>query len=240
MIISKIYLYFVELLTHYQPLLTIVNLIKDLFDRGGAKNQKPATIGNFLTIAISTATLISGFSEGLLSLFTHYSGAFPLLIKVIPLIMLVVLLTLSVHAFTKKKKEKKGVVYNYSNFVRQLSKVFAVLSITALVYSSLFLYNRLKPLEQPLIILIKSLDGEPVRNTDIRILDESEKDITKGIATTDTENGMVILSAKSEIDLNCFLLVVQKNKSQVTIPLDELELLDSMIFGKPAYNVVLK
>jgi hypothetical protein len=218
-----------------------LKLLTDIFDRGAKRNTKQEqSFGNYLTLIISTSALIASFNNGILELLSRYAGILPILIKLVPIIVMIVLLILSVNTFMKKKVVKNVATYTYSNFLRQASKVAALLSVVSITYSAAFLYNKVKPFDQPLIVIIKGIDGKPMKQLNLRVFDEQKRDISKEFIQTDTESGMAMITSESEINRSCFLYMSHDGKP-VYVSLDEAKLAPESVFNnKDLYYIILK
>jgi len=213
----------------------------DILDKGAERStNKQLSLKGYLSIIAAGCSLVVSLNNNILDFLKQYSTLFPDVNKFLPLVLLAVLTILLNNVYKAKvDSEGNGKMYKYSNLPRQLSKIFTIPLLVVLIYSSISIYNKLKPMEQPVIVFIKGVDNMPLPYLSIRVLNEQKLDITQGSIETTSVDGRATITSKKYINSYSYLFTVKDNK-EIYIPFSQLQKVDSTVFNKTAYYIILK
>ena len=217
------------------------SFFNDLFDKGAKKNEKQLfTIKDYLTIIASGCALVISLNESIANFLEKNATVFPELVKFIPLVFLVLVLLISIHIFKAKEVDnEKQIVYKYNTLIRQTSKLVALFSLVMLIYSVCSIYKSIKPIDQPIVLFVRDLEGNSMPDIHIRILNERGQDITSGIIETSTMDGMALLIGKSKINQYTTIQMLVNNKT-IQVLFKEAILVDSLVFNQNPYLIIIK
>ena len=218
-----------------------MKLFNDIIDKGAQKStNKQLSLKGFLSIIAAGCSLVVSLNNNILDFLEQYSTLFPGINKFIPLVLLAVLTIILNSVYKTKEKLKNGFkMYKHTNLTRQLSKVFAALLLTAFIYSSVSIYNKSKPMEQPVIVFVKGLDNAPLPYLNIRVHNEERLDITQGSVETTSVDGRATITSKASINGYSYLSTI-KDDEHVYVPFSQLQKVDSTVFDQTAYYIILK
>lgn len=218
-----------------------MKILKDFLDKGAKENEAPKhNLKGYLSILGSGLALIIGLNEQLVEFFKLYATFFPLMLKFIPFLFLSIVILLLYQVFTDKIDDPAlGKVYKYANSIRQISKGLYLFVIGTFIYSLITLSGTLKPIDQPIVLFVKDREGQPIPELNLRILNENQEDITQGAIETSTVDGMALLTANGKINGYSY---IQANYlgTYYTIPMRQIQAIDTTIFKRNAYSIIVK
>ena len=194
------------------------SFIDDFLDNGALKNFKPTKfkdIWSSLILILSGLLALLNSIEEIITSFVGYWGAiFPIIFSILGIIG-------SVHVIRSKETEQNKVgfivkptttiTYEFSQYVRTISKVLFVLFIIIFTKFTFEAIYKISPMSNTIYgYVYDEYSGKPISDVSVKIINSNGADITSNKNWLTDSEGFFVVETKKRIQRNCMIRILIK------------------------------